>query len=749
MSPTVSTHTVKGETRTTVIAHTTTIVSEPSTEVTKKTFKEYWFPFNTESENEDSLDELDDHDHPDPSLFKPNTVVRRAYDYWKSLTQDSEQVAKDLVNKARLARDEAAKEAKWAFLGYKNEARHSLESAEQKYRDALAAAEKVHEEALIKARSSWFHQAGVTQQESLGDQANDLTHEKWDQFKAAVDSFFFNPPKRTCSPNSQHWFSRQDPDADSGWDCREIWDRKSLDLNSIKSLPKKQLPTERVHNILAGLLDQANQKAKSFPSSTSFDSTLKTVKDYYQGILERVAKNEQGAVEELDTIREKIETGLYEAKYREEQVDAWLAAQWNSVIDNAGDYKDQYQRSFKNAIRSIKKSRAETYNSLSSNLHKSVDSARGNIKDAVKNIKNDIDKSKINKAIHDASDTFGGILKDAEAKIKAAPKNAYETAIEVFNKETDQLKTKLEQLAKTAKRSGSSLSYEASKTVSSVVSLASKDLNHAKKSVESMKSRASTDFVKATASVSSMWGAATPFTPLANAHDSYQNFLGNATTNLFNRDPNSAGDFSSIYGALTALYLLLLVRQIWLKRKCHAIEARHEHSCHSLGTKHKRRHSHSHSHHSNSSDDQHSDHHHRHHHHHHEKHEKHHKHSRQGQESNAIGKKRHHKDSFSAITDSYFSVTPMTMALFVFLELGGFSRVALHTLFVGLVTSQLLKCGCINGLLQRLGFIEGAHEGTKISQCTHEAGVRLGWAVFGLAGLANAIKVLHDNPNII
>ncbi|KAF9351572.1 hypothetical protein BGX26_010445 [Mortierella sp. AD094] len=732
---TVSTRTLKGDVTTKVFVHTNTIISEVESEISNsddrgvvegvtKTLKDYWFPSSTDSENDDSEEGENEQEHSDPSHFQPNSVMRRAYDYWKSLTQDSEETAKELVNKAKLTRDGAAKEAKWAMMGYKPEARHAYEAAEQKYRDALAAAEKVHEEALRKARSSWFHQTDVTQEESLGEQATEITHEKWDQFKAAVDSLMFSPPKYTCSPSSQYWFSRQNPAADSGWDSREIWDHHSHNNNALKTLPKKHLPMKKVHSILEGLFHQAGLKSKTSPSSTSFDSTLKTVKDYYHGVLDRIARNEQGAVEELESLTENVKTKLNEAKYHEEQIDAWLMAQWNAVVDNAGEVKDQYKRAFRNA---------------------SIHNARSNVKDTIKGVKDDIVKSKVNKVIHDATETFSNTLKEAEAKIKAAPKNAYDSAIETFNKETAHLKSKLEQLAEAAKKSGSSLSHEASKTVSSVAAKAShsgkilqkdanRKLNEVKQSAESIKSKASSEYERATVSVSSMWGAATPF---AKAQGSYHQLLDDATNNLFGDKTSSVQqELSSFYGALTAPYLLVLARQIWLRRKCHLASSEVYGGLHLTKQKRRHSHSHSHSHGSESSDDQH------HHHHHHGHHEKHRRHSRHEHtkidEIEIAGRQKHHGNSFGAVLKSFTSVAPMTMVLLVFLDLAGFSRVALHTLFVGLVTSQFLKYGCFNSALQQLGILDGALGEVKTKHPAREMGNYLGWTVFGLAGAANA-----------
>lgn len=594
----ISTHTLKSDATTTIVARTTTIVTEHEeviandkhhggvVEGVRKTLRDYWFPSHAGADSDDETEETGHVDHhADPSVLRSNSVMRRAYDYWKSLTRDADESAKELVLQAKKARDEAAHEAKWAMFGYKKEAREVYEAAEQKYKDALAAAEKVHEEAHEKARSRWFQQADCTQKEvgEVKDQdVSEITHKKWDKFKAAVDSLAFNPPKYACSPSSQYWFGRQNPAADSGWDCREIWDHPSRHdhaHDSLKPLAKKQLPVDKVHGVLGGLLQQAGLKAKSVPSSTgAFDSTLKSIKEYYHGVLDRVARNEKGALEELDTVGEKLKGKLNEAKYHEERIDSWLTSQWNAVVDNAGDAKSQYERVFRNALKDIKHSRTEAYNGLIGALQKSVHQARTNVKDALRLAKNDADKSRVLKAIQEASKSFSESLKEAENKIKAAPRNAYDNAVESFNRETAHLKTKLEHAAEAARKSGSSISHHASMSASSVVrhateggkSLrddANRKLYEAKKSADAIRHRASNKYDKASASVNAMWGAATPF---ARVHDSYQQLLGDANTNFFGKHNTAGGyhDATSFYGALTALYLLCLARKIWLGRKC-------------------------------------------------------------------------------------------------------------------------------------------------------------------------------------
>lgn len=645
---TISTHTLKNDAVTTVIVRTTTIVSEHEEIVPdghgvvggfKKTLRDYWFPASQGSDDNDDDDNEHQHHHrghadgqhrhhqhhhaANPSLFGSSSVMRRAHDYWKSLTKDAEETAKEMVIKAKETRDEAAKEAKWAMFGYKKEAREAYEAAEEKYRQALTAAEKVHEDAQEKARSRWFQQAECTQKE-VGEEAKDaveeLTHKKWDRFKAAVDSLAFNPPKYACSPSSQYWFSRQNPAADSGWDCREVWDHSNQDDHAhsiLKSLPKKELSLDKVHGTLTGLLAQARLKAKNSPSVTSFEASLKSVKDGYQALLDRISRNEKGAVEDLDSFVDKVKAKLNEAKYVEEQTDSWLTSQWNAVIDNAGDAKDQYERVFKNSLKNVKKARNDIYNSLLNGLLKSIQNARNNIKEAIRLTKDDVDKSRLHKALQDASLGFSNTLKEAETKIKAVPKHAYDNAIEAFNRDTTQVKAKLEHAAQAARKSGSSISHHASKSVSSAI-------HDAKKSADSIKDKASSKYDRATDSVSSIWGSATntPFAPLVKVQDSYNQLLGDAKANLFGHHGQHAGghhDANSLYGALTALYLMYLARKIWLRRSAwKAWKVSHG----DLHLTHRgvsgRRHSHS----SDSS--------HEHHDHHHENHEHHEHHGKHG-----------------------------------------------------------------------------------------------------------------------
>ncbi|KAF9215749.1 hypothetical protein BGZ59_000420 [Podila verticillata] len=804
---TVSTHTLKNDATTTIVVRTTTIVSEheevvhdnhhASNSVVKgvrKTLRDYWFPSHSSGHIDEDEDEDDSgsdaHHHDqyhgdDPSLFGTNNVMRRAYDYWKSLTKDADEAAKDLVIQAKNARDEAAAEAKWAMFGYKREAREALEAAEKKYKDALAAAERVHEEAHEKARSKWFQAADCTLKE-VGQVAKDhhvdpeITHKKWDRFKAAVDSFAFNPPKYACSPSSQYWFGRQNPAADSGWDCREIWDHPSRNDHGhsvFKTLPKKHLPLEKVHAVLAGLLHQAGLKAKQAPSSTSFEPSLKSVKDHYHRLLDRAARNDAAAVDELESMVEKVKSKLNEAKYHEEQTDSWLTSQWNAVVDNAGDAKAQYEHVFKSALKNIKNSRTEAYNSLTNNLQKSVNLARNNIREALRLSKADNDHSRIQKAIHDASQGFTNAVKEAEAKIKAAPKNAYDYAVETFNKDTAQLKAKLEHAAEVAKKSGASISRKASKSVSSAARQvtdngknirddANRKLHDAKKSVSSKYHSAADNarhgYEQATASVSSMWGAATPFAPLAKVHDSYQQLLGDANHQWFGQHGahGSHGHTHSIYGALLALYLLSLARKIWLRRNLSRSSAEGALKL----TKH--RHSHGQGHSSDSDEHEHHGHHehsehhlkHRHDKHKHQdhEHEKHRRRHSNGSNSSAVSKHHHHHGhahhSFNAVLSHFTSMFPVTLLLLVLLDLAGFSRVGLHSLFGGLVASQMLRCGFMNSALEQLGIVECDHSdevhlghGHHHHHGGREIGNYLAWTVFGLAAAANAVKVLHDS----
>ncbi|KAF9583421.1 hypothetical protein BGW38_009506 [Lunasporangiospora selenospora] len=821
-SQSVSTHTVKNDATTTIVARTTTIVTEHEEvvsedaddygglEVVRKSFRDFWFPprsgSSSDSEDEDESDST--------GYGGLDGVMRRAHDYWKTLTQDAEASAKELVEKAKLARDEAAKDAQWAFFGFKNEARDRYEEAERKYREALAAAERVQTEAQEKARFKWFQVMDKTQQEvtERKDDLSETMHRKWDSFKAAVDSLAYNPPKYACSPTSQYWFSRQNPSADSGWDCREIWDHSRTGNRHhhrhLKALPKKDIPLERFHVILSDLWQQAAQKAKIAPSQTSFESTMKSVKEYYNGLLERAARRDHEAIEELKSMPDKIKSKLNEAKYFEEQTDAWLTTQWNAIVDGAGETKDSYERAFKKAVEGIKKSRTEAYNTLMTNLQKSVDSSKQTLQDTLRHAKDDVaaDRARIQKAIHEASQSFTSTLKEAEAKIKTAPKHAYETAVDNFNRDTAQLRAKLEQLAEVARKSGSSLSRKASKTVSSAIHQASdydKSLrDDASRQLDSAKSRyqAATDsarlgYEQATASMSSMWGAATPFSSLDRVHESYRQWLGDARASLFN-EHQQRGSFglgngfsngfggnhevTTVYGALAALYVLVLARQIWLHRGGMASSMaggcwwaqrwpewvsswggryhlgtttsgksgrRQSQSSDGTETHHYNLRNHSHD-----DDDEHEgevqaesskrqDKHGKRRHRDEDEHAAEHQHSHR---HNRHHRRRHGEsdNSFGFILTKFTSLVPLTLAMHVAFELAGFTRVGLHALFAGLVTSQLLEFGCLSSVMEQLGIASNAREAFG---CGREVGHTLGWIVFGLATTANVIQVLHED----
>ncbi|KAF9087343.1 hypothetical protein BGX23_008202, partial [Mortierella sp. AD031] len=92
----------------------------------------------------------------------------------------------------------------------------------------------------------------------------------------------------------------------------------------------------------------------------------------------------------------------------------------------------------------------------------------------------------------------------------------------------------------------------------------------------------------------------------------------------------------------------------------------------------------------------------------------------------------------------YTSLFPATMILLTILELAGFTRVGLHTLFAGLITSQLLQCGFFNNLMEQLGILDGSLGERASRHAVHDMAHCLSWTVFGLAAAANAIKVLHD-----
>ncbi|KAF8939590.1 hypothetical protein BGZ58_009294 [Dissophora ornata] len=744
---TVSTHTAKGDTTTTIVSEHEEVVHPKEghgiVENARRTFRDHWFPspFQNEGEEDDDIDESDI--HYDPSLLRSNSVMRRAYDYWKTLTQGADDTAKEIVIEARKARDEAAAEAKWAVLGFKQEARKKYEAAEKKYREALEAAERAHEEAHEKAKSKWFHAMDTTEREvdNVKDQASEITHEKWDRFKSAVNSLAFNPPKYGCSPSSQYWFSRQ-PSA--GWDCREIWDHPSRHDHrhqSIKTLPKKYLPVDRIHDALTDLWNQARGKARNSPSVTSFDSSLKPVKDHYHDVLDRVYCDEQDAIEELDSMFDKVKAKLNEAKYYEEQTDSWLISQWNAVIDNTGEIKDQYGRVFQDTLKSIKHSRADIYNSLLNNLQRSINVARNNINDAYRTTKDQADKLRLHKAINDATDSFSNAIKDAEAKIKTAPKQTYENALETFNRDTAHLKAKLEHVATVASRSASSASQRASKSASSLSTHASKSASslshhgsksasslsaHASKSVSSAISQASRDaksfagdaqksyqaatdkardgYEQAAASVSSTWDSATPFPH--KAQHQYHKMLGTVHERWFDERNHNDASVSSVYGTILVVYFLSLAYRIWRNRRLNRMTDPKETTFAVV----------------KSGDGPHG------------------KHITKIQKFKSkpsaeeiLEKKR---NSFGTVLTQFTSVVPVTLILLVILELSGLTRVALHTLFLSLVTSQLLQSGLMNGPLTQMGIVDGVHS----SGC--DIGMYMSWGVLGVTALANAIKIL-------
>ncbi|KAF9169782.1 hypothetical protein BGX21_004358 [Mortierella sp. AD011] len=772
----ISTHTVKDDATTTIITHTTTIVSEHEgafaslkepirgvVKNVKKTFRDYWFPTRTNQteggNDDDDGDDIYSYIHGDPSFLKSNSVLRRAYDYWKTLTQDADEAAKKLVIEAKKARDEAAAEAKYAFFGYKREAREAYEAAEKKYEEALAAAERAHEEAREKAKSKWFQVVEMTEREveNVQDQAGDITHEKWDRFKAAVNSLVFNPPKYGCNPTSQYWFSFSDPPAT--WDCREIWDhpnRHDHRHQVIKTLPKKNIPIGKVHDTLSGLFTQAGNKARNSPSFTSFESSLKPAKDYYLKVLNGIHRGEESALNELDTIIDKIKADLNEAKYYEEQTDAWLTSQWNAVIDSAGDAKSQYERVFKNTIRNIKNSRTEIYNSILNNLQNTITTARNNIHSAYQASKDQVDKSRLHKAIQDATESFSRTLKEAEKMIKSMPKNAYENAIDTFHRDTDYLKAKLEKAAAVASKSvssgskhvsksGTSVIHEASKSASSIASRASDSasslsqrasesissaitqatddakslVNDAQKSAsskyQSVTDKVRGDYEHATASISPMWGSPTPFSskPLHRVQESYHKLVGNVHSQWFNQYDDNDLCASSVYGSILAIYFIFLANRTWRARNLRRMtdprqttvtvikndaDQDPESGDHITTTKIERF---------------------------------------QGRPS-AEDTYENDRNSFGTALAQFTSVVPVGLMLLSFLELSGFSRVALHSLFIGLIVSQLLQGGVLDVALSQLGIVDGIHASGR------EIGIYMSWAVMGLAALANGIKALHD-----
>ncbi|GJJ76234.1 hypothetical protein EMPS_08593 [Entomortierella parvispora] len=774
---TISTHTVKDGATTTIVTRTTTIVSEhrevlaePKESVrgvvenVRQGLRDYWFPFHSSESDDDDDDAEEPESYQNPSLFHGKSVMRRAYDYWKTLTQDADEAAKELVVQAKAARDAAAAEAKWAYLGYKKEAREAFEVADQEYRDALAAAERVHEEAHEKAKRKWFQAVDKTEQEvgEIKDQASEVTHKKWDRFKAAVNSLAFNPPKYGCSPSSQYWFSRQNPSADSGWDCREIWDHRSRNSQgiTIKSLPKKQLPIEKVHDTLTDLFHQAGKKAQSAPSATSFESSLKPVRDYFNNLLDRVARKEEGALEELDLMADKVKDKLNEAKFYEEQTDSWLSAQWNAVVHNAGDAKDQYERAFRNTVKNIQRSRAEAYNSLLNNLQKNVNLARNNVREAIRSTKTHADMSRVHQAIREATDSFTTTIRDADAKIKTAPKNIYDSAFETYSKDTAHLRAKLEHAASAASMSATSISHKVSKSGSSAAHQASKSGTsaihqaskagesvlhkvsksassasvHASKSVNSAIHRATEDaknfvddaedaasskyrsvtdsvrhgYEQASATASSVWSSATPLTHKVSG--TYHKVIGDVKSQWFDQQDAGTLNISSVYVAALGIYFLFLVRRIWAARNV----SRMTDPSQKLFTVVKNDHSRIDE--TNGSREAGVE-----------------KFKRKPATEASLEKER---DSFGTIVAQFTSVVPLTLILLLLLELGGFSRLALHSLFVGLLTSQLLQGGLLNGTLTQMGIVDGVHVSGR------DIGTYLSWSVLLIAAFANTVKVL-------
>ncbi|KAG0375047.1 hypothetical protein BGX24_009596 [Mortierella sp. AD032] len=761
---TVSTHTVKNDATTTLVTRTTTIISEHQeileepqdssfgvVENVRRTFRDYWFPshhhhHDDKDEDDEEEEETDTTQYRDPASWKANGVMRRAYDYWKTLTQDADEAAKELVIEAKKARDQAAAEAKWAYLGYKKEAREAYEAADKKYKEALAAAERVHEEAHEKAQHKWFQMIDSTEKEvgEIKDQASEVTHRKWDHFKQAVNSLAYNPPKYGCYPSgSQYWFSTS-PANINAWDCREIWDhprRNDHSHVSIKNLPKKHLPLDKVHDTLNGLFSQAGRKAKHAPSVTTFEAGLKPVRDYYQGLLDRVGRADEKAIEELDTMVDKIKSKLNELKFYEEQTDSWLTSQWNAVVDNAGDHKSHYERVFKNTIKNVKNTRAEIYNSLLNNLQRSINLARNNINEAIRATKDSADKSRVHKAIQDANDSFSATLKEAEAKIKAAPRDAYDNAIDTFNRDSAYLKAKLEHAAQVASKSASSASHHASKSGASALHEASKSAaslsNHASKSVSSVVGRVTGDakniaedaeakyhsatdkarenYEQATASITSMWGSATNIprhsSPVQKVKAGYHKTLSGVHRHWFsdiNDEPQEL-NVSSVYGSLLSVYFIYLAYRIWRAKGLARMTDPKQKTINVV----------------KNGDNL----------------------NGKGEHAATIEKYRvkpsaedaieKDRDSFGTVLLQFTSVVPVTLILLVLLELGGFSRGALHTLFIGLITGQLMQGGLFNDGLKMMGVVDGIHASGR------DIGTYVSWGVLALAAVANAVKVLQ------
>jgi hypothetical protein len=91
-------------------------------------------------------------------------------------------------------------------------------------------------------------------------------------------------------------------------------------------------------------------------------------------------------------------------------------------------------------------------------------------------------------------------------------------------------------------------------------------IHDAKKSADLIKDKASSKYDRATASASSIWDSATNAS-FIKVQDSYHQLLGDAKTTFFGNHGHHAGaEANSLYGALTALYLMYLARKIWLRR---------------------------------------------------------------------------------------------------------------------------------------------------------------------------------------
>ncbi|KAG0092038.1 hypothetical protein BGZ92_011047 [Podila epicladia] len=764
---TISTHTVRNDATTTIVTRTTTIVSEheeihaepvedeSSAGVVKgmrKTLRDFWFSSSTHDHTDDNDEnEREDHTetHQDPSLLPGNS-----------------------------ARDEAAIEARWAILGYKREAREALEKAEARYREALVAAEMAHNEAHEKAKSKWFQAVDKTEEEvgKITDHVDDVTHKKWDRFKAAVNSLAFNPPKYGCSPSSQYWFSRQNPAADSGWDCREIWDHPSRHdhgHHAFKNLPKKHLSLDKVHDTFVQLYSQAAQKAKSAPSATSFEASVKPVKDYYINVLTRISRNEQDAINELDQVVDKIKARLNEAKYYEEQTDAWLTAQWNTVADNARETKKQYEKAFRNSLKSIQNARTETYNSLLNNLQRSVNMARNNINEAVKATKDKADMLRVHNAIQEAIDSFTHAVHDAETKIKAAPKDSYQRAIDTFDKDTAVLKDKLQHAAEhasksassaahKASKSGSSMSHKASKSGASVIDHATRSAasvaheasksasslsHHASKSASSVayqitedakslvddaakkihgakssansKYQSATDHIRhgydhATASVSSKWSEATPLAPLHRAQESCRLWLSNAHDTWFDSTSEEL-NATSVYGALLMVYLLAAGYRVWTHRNLNRMrdpKIKPFVVVESGDQLEQELSNGSKASHGNGKIVKHT--------------------ARPSKEEDLETK----HNAFFHVARQFLTTSIVILALLAYLERSGLNPLVLHSLYVGLATAQILQAGWLNESLCSVGIIDGVHTTGR------EVGNNVAYTVFGFAAAVCTIQLL-------